>query len=536
MGVTGGRQSPATVLEAVCRHARDRPHAPAASDRRRCLDYAGLRDEVGLAAGALTRRGIGRGDRIALHLPNGLDFLVLALAAGWVGATFVPLPVDAPADRIRMLVDDCVPSLVVTEQAPGPEHGGGVPAVDLLALHGEATRRPAAGGPEDDAYVIYTSGTTGVPKGVVIRHSSLLAALEDSVGALGLRPGSRSACIPPVHFDGSYVVLFGMLVAGGLVTLPPRDEIVFPRRFVGWIDGHAVDYVHLSPTFLRLLLSGRVLDRLAGGPLRILALGGEALSAADITAVWRVLPGLAVFNQYGPTETTICVTHHELTRSEVVPGEPVPIGRAHPGVSFHLLDDDGSPIRRPGVTGELWIGGDQLMQGYWRSPDLTARVLRTDLVPGETVYRTGDLACFDAEGRFTCLGRSDGVVKRQGTRISLLEVGGAFEVAAGVEAATAVRYGPDDECRIALFVVAPGRTVAEISAAGLRLLPATMMPDSIHLVDRLPVTSAGKLDTRGLLREAGLGGADRAAGGSAPAPEAPRPRRSRRVADTPPVG
>lgn len=304
------------------------------------------------------------------------------------------------------------------------------------------------------------------------------------------------------------------------MTLPPRDEIVFPRRFVDWIDGHAVDYVHLSPTFLRLLFGGRVLDRLAGGPLRILALGGEALSAADITEVWRVLPELAVFNQYGPTETTICVTHHELTRSEVVPGEPVPIGRAHPGVSFHLLDD-GSPIRQPGVTGELWIGGDQLMRGYWRSPDLTAQVLRTDLAPGKTVYRTGDLARFDAEGRFTCLGRSDGVVKRQGTRISLLEVGGAFEVAAGVEAAAAVRYGPDDECRIALFVVAPERTVAEISAAGLRLLPATMIPDAIHLVDRLPVTSAGKLDTRRLLREARLGGADRAAGGSASAPEPP---------------
>lgn len=197
---------------------------------------------------------------------------------------------------------------------------------------------------------------------MVIRHSSLLAALEESVDALGLRPGSRSACIPPVHSDGSYVALFGMLVAGaGDAAAARRDHLssALRRR----IDGHAVDHVHLSPTFLRLLRSGRVLDRLAGGPPRIRALGGEALSAADITAVRRVLPGLAVFNQYGPTETTICVAHHELTRSEVVPGEPVPIGRAHPGVSFHLLDDNESPIRRPGVTGELWIGGDRLMGG-----------------------------------------------------------------------------------------------------------------------------------------------------------------------------
>lgn len=102
-------------------------------------------------------------------------------------------------------------------------------------------------------------------------------------------------------------------------------------------------------------------------------------------------------------------------------------------------------------------------------------------------------------------------------------------MAAGVEAAAAVRYGPDDECRIALFVVAPGRTVAEISAAGLRLLPATVIPDAIHLVDRLPVTSAGKLDTRRLLRK-------RAWAEPTGPPEAPHPRRSRRAADTPPVG
>ncbi len=391
--------------------------------------------------------------------------------------------------------------------------------MEVTDLRSEASRIGAEAGPEDDAYIIYTSGTTGAPKGVVVQHSSLLAALEDSVSALGLGPGSRSACIPPVHFDGSYVVLFGLLAAGGLVTLPPRDEIVFPRRFADWIDTNAIDYVHLSPTFLRLLLGSRVLDRLAGSPLRTLGIGGEALSAADITAVWNVMPELHIFNQYGPTETTVCVTDHELSRSEVVPGEPVPIGHAHPGVSFHLLGDNGAPIREPGVVGELWIGGDQLMREYWRSPELTARVLRTDVVPGERLYRTGDLARFDSEGRFTCLGRSDDVIKRRGVRISLLEVGMAFEAAPGVDAATAVRYGPDDDCRIALFAVAPGCSVEEIHAAGLLRLPVGMMPDSIHAVERLSATSAGKLDTRWLLRNAGLEGASSGTWGSTPSSE-----------------
>ena len=152
-----------------------------------------------------------------------------------------------------------------------------------------------------------------------------------------------------------------------------------------------------------------------------MALGGEAPSKADIRAVWAASPGLRVVNRYGPTETTIAVAHLELT-PELLDAGLVPIGRPHPGSSFHLVDEHGRLVNGPGVVGELYIGGRQLMAGYLNDPALSSAVLRTDVVEGTALYRTGDLVLRDDRGNYVYVGRSDRVIKRHGVRMSLVEV------------------------------------------------------------------------------------------------------------------
>ena len=254
----------------------------------------------------------------------------------------------------------------------------------------------------------------------------------------------------------------------------------------------------------------------------MVALGGEACSAADVEALWAAAPGVRVFNRYGPTETTIAVTHVELTPGMVADGV-VSMGRPHPGVDFHLVDESGRLVDEAGQVGELHIGGAQLMTGYWGAPGLTAEVLRTDVVEGRTLYRTGDLVYRTPEGEYVYVDRADRVIKRMGVRISLVELAEALRGLEGVTAATCVAYDDQGQLAIVAFVVGEGLGSAlDIRRAAADRLPDSMLPDRIEQVDSLPLTLRPRSTNAGC----GRGGIDRAAergAEPAPSPEGGRP-------------
>ena len=509
------------VLAIVLHQAEDGPGLPAVSDLDRALSYGQLVDEAGHWAAGLEALGVTEGDRVALLVPNSVDFVVAALATLWVGAIFVPLAVTDPKARVEAIVADCSPTVLVVGGDPdneGQEDDGATGADDPVPSRrgparvrcadlaaSEATMAPPDAAPaERPAYAIYTSGTTGTPKGVLITHGAFAAAVRATAEVLGLDRSTRTLCVSPFHFDGSFATLFPTLFAGGAVVIRPREALLFPRTFVRAVQREGITYTGFSPSYLKLLLASPQFGELAGGTLGIIALGGEATAPADLRALWAAAPQIRVFNRCGPTETTIAVTHIELT-PELVAGGTVPIGSPHPGVTFHLVDEAGQPVDEPGRIGELYIGGDQLMAGYWGAPDLSARVLRTDVVAGTTVYRTGDLVYRDEGGEYVYVDRADRVVKRSGVRISLIELADAMHGVPGVSDVTCVVYDKDGQVGIAAFVVAEGPVSRlELRQGALRRLPDTMLPDRFELVDELPLTSSGKLDERRLLSEAGL--------------------------------
>jgi D-alanine--poly(phosphoribitol) ligase subunit 1 len=500
----------ATAIHSVIlENAGDEPERPAVKDLGRDLTYAALCEEAGRLAAGLVARGVRDGERVVLHLPNSVDFAVAALACLWIGATFVPLSVTDPAARLAIILDDCDPALALTA-ADGDEGPASSPVLgrfpwvslpDLLYGGGEPPE------PVDDgdrvAYAIYTSGTTGTPKGVMIGNGAFSAAVQATVGALGLSRETRTLCVSPFHFDGSFGTLFPTLFAGGAVVIRPRESLLYPRTFFNAVAQEAVSYTGFSPTYLRLLLSSPQVNKLASVRL-LVALGGEASSAADIRALWAAAPQVQVYNRYGPTETTIAVTHKEVTPDLIEDGT-VPIGQPHPGVNFYLVDDRGQLVEEAGRVGELYIGGAQLMAGYWGAPDLTEAVLRTDIVPGETLYKTGDLVYRDITGDYVYVERADRVIKRSGVRISLIEMGDSLSKLPGVSAAACLAFNDGGELGIAAFmVVDSGITAFDLQKAARDVLPETMLPNRVQVVESLPLTPSSKLDERSLLAQAGL--------------------------------
>ncbi len=489
-----------TVRGAVSHWARVAPEHEAVADSDRRLTFGQLEAETACVRDGLAAQGVRCGDRVALGFGNSVDFVVAALACLDAGAAFVPLAIGDPPERLRRIVRDCRPRVVVSDGPPDL----GVATVALEQLRAGGRRASRARPTGELAYLIYTSGTTGEPKGVAIGQRAFTAAIGATIAALGLGPTTRALTVSPFHFDGSFGTLFPTLAAGGSVVLRPRDALLFPRTFVNAVLDERVTYTGFSPSYLRVLLSSRDLSRIATSDLDVIALGGEAASAGDIERLRAILPRVRIVNRYGPTETTIAVTHHEVRRG-LGTGEAVPIGRPHPGTEFHLVRADGSVIEDHDEIGELHIAGDQLMTGYWDAPDLTARALRRDVVAGALTFRTGDLAVCDAAGNYVHVDRVDRVLKRSGVRISLVELTRTVRSLEGVDDATCVRFD-DDEGRvgIAAFTVAQGVGPADLQAAVRAILPASMVPDRFELVDALPLTRSGKVDEVGLLSSVGL--------------------------------
>jgi amino acid adenylation domain-containing protein len=497
----------ASVLHDIVDRARADPHHAAAADLDRELSYDELLHEAALLGAGLRARGVEEGDRVALLIPNSVDFVVAALGCLWIGAVFVPLAVTDPMSRLESLVSDSSPVLVITSSVNATERPPFLDETPLISMDHLRLSSNRVGPPIDArtrvAYMIYTSGTTGAPKGVQIGNDAFAAAIHSTTSALGLDAATRTLCVSPFHFDGAYANIFPTLISGGTVVIRPRDALLFPRTFFKTVASAEINYAGFTPSYLRLLLASRDIRSLKDSGVKMIALGGEALSAADVRALWSHAPAIRVFNRYGPTETTIAVTHVELT-PEMLEDDVVTIGRPHPGVTFELVGERGQVVDGPGQIGELYVGGRQLMTGYWGDPALTLTAMH-DNGRGEVMYRTGDLAYRQESGNYVYVDRADRVVKRSGVRISLVELGERLSTIDGVISAVSLTYDRDGEVGIvAFFTTTKDLSDVEIRRSARRLIPDNMIPDRIERVASMPLNRSNQLDEARLLSSAGL--------------------------------
>lgn len=522
--------SPHLIHLAVETFAAKTPDAPAVVGSRETLSYAALRQRAWKLARLLTESGFSRGARGGILIDGSVDCITAMLGVMRADGCYLPLGVNNPPARLaRVLADACPealfttrdmlpvlaeavaecglkPRIVTVMDGPPPaDPPPGLAAADLVAGLDEIESAPEPGPQrnisQDLAYLLYTSGSTGRPKGVMVRHANVRAYLDWFVERLAIRPGDRLSNHASPTFDISVQDIHGAFFAGASVhPLETQGEKAFPGPF---IRKRAITCWNSVPSVISMMVKTRQLAPGAFPELRAAIFAGEPLLPGMAQAWREALPRCAMYNFYGPTESTIVVAHHAI--DAVTPGRPIPIGRPTAQTECLILDRDNRPAQ-PGVVGRLVIRGGQVTAGYWRDPEKTARVFMPNpLDPelGDMVYDTGDLAQADEEGVLYYMGRADNQVKIRGQRVELEDVEAALGSLPGVLETVAFMLPGRAEPELAAAVSGPAREAPRAEEAILnavsRMLPPYMVPQRVFFFRELPRNANGKVDRRAVL-------------------------------------
>ncbi len=474
---------------------------PAAGPALACGDqavsYPELESMVSGLTSELAARGATRGTRIGVLLHRGIWSIAAMLATWRAGGTYIPLDPAFPPDRLRHMISEAAITWTITDAAT---------TATATALHArpvpvEATH-PAPGTPgtpphpRDLAYVIFTSGTTGPPKAVGIEHAALARHITAARDHYAITPADRVLAFASLTFDASLEQLLTTLATGAQAILRP-DEQWTPQALAAQVRDRHVTVMELTPSYLAELTTR--LDTLATdlASLRLLITGGEALPPATTRTWLQHLPGVPITNTYGPTEATICATAHHLTTPATT--RTVPIGRPLPGRRVYITDPRGH-LLPPGVPGELLIGGPALARGYLNQPALTARKFTPDPYAGhgDRLYHTGDLARWLPDGTLEYLGRTDNQLKIRGIRIEPGEIEAVLRAFPGARGATVLVRELHGEPSLIGYVAGSGLDTSALKAWCQRSLPDYMIPVVLTVLDTLPLTVQGKVDTGAL--------------------------------------
>jgi amino acid adenylation domain-containing protein len=464
------------------------------------IGYAELDARANRLAQHLAALGVREESLVGVWMERSIDMVVAMLAVLKAGGAYVPLDPAFPRDRIDFMMEDAALAVVVTQSALAvglPEGGPRAVCMDrdaALIAAMPATAPAARSGAANLAYVIYTSGSTGRPKGVQIEHAAVVNFLRSMHAEPGIAAGDRLVSVTTLSFDIAGLEIFGPLTAGATVVLASRATALDGQRLAALLDDAQAGILQATPATWRLLLDSGWTGR-AG--LKMLC-GGEALQR-ELADRLLALPG-ALWNMYGPTETTIWSTLTQVHDTR----RPIAIGRPIAETSVYVLEASGLPAPL-GVAGELCIGGAGVARGYRNRPELTAEKFVTVSVAGlppERVYRTGDLARLRSDGQLEFVGRRDHQVKLRGFRIELEEIETVLATHPGLrQNVVAVREDTPGDQRLVAYVVAADGAAFEADAARTTLrtrLPEYMVPNLFVVLDALPLTPNGKVDRKAL--------------------------------------
>lgn len=468
------------------------------------LTYRALDEASNRLAHRLRKRGIGVGSLVGVGVDRTTDMLVALLGVLKSGAAYVPLDPAYPRTRLQQMIGDAGLALLLGDAASLPLlPAGDTPVLDVGAAEAFAAEPssalPVSAGPDDIAYVIYTSGTTGRPKGVRVPHRALANLLWSMRETPGLGPEDVLVAVTTLSFDIAALELFLPLLVGARLVVARREEAADGHALEALLRRSGATVMQATPVTWQLLVEAGWEQK-----LRMLC-GGEALPRK--LADQLLARGGALWNMYGPTETTIwsCV-------GEVAADGPVMIGPPIANTSLYIVND-ALELAPPGAIGELFIGGAGVANGYLNRPDLTAERFLADpfrdgplqAAPAARMYRTGDLVRRRADGRIEFHGRTDHQVKLRGFRIELGEVEAALLAHAGVAAAAAVVRDDGVGPGLYGYVVATAalatrheQLVGELRRELAARLPPQMQPTSITVLAALPRTNNGKIDRAAL--------------------------------------
>lgn len=505
---------PATTLSAlVADQARKTPDAPALADARWQFSYREMRQQVVALAQLLRQRGVKPGDSVAVALPRSV-FLTLALhGIVEAGAAWLPLDTGYPDDRLRMMLEDARPSLLIASEDQLARFS------DIPGLESLCYQQPLAAGdeaplalstPDHTAYIIFTSGSTGRPKGVMVGQTAIVNRLLWMQDRYPLSAQDVVAQKTPCSFDVSVWEFWWPFIAGAQLVMAEPEAHRDPQAMQQFFARYGVTTTHFVPSMLAAFVASLDADSVAAcRTLRRVFCSGEALPT-ELCREWERLTGAPLHNLYGPTEAAVDVSWYPACGSELaaVTGSSVPIGWPVWNTGLRILDAAMRPVP-PGVAGDLYLTGIQLAQGYLGRPDLTAsRFIADPFAPGERMYRTGDVARWLTNGAVEYLGRSDDQLKIRGQRIELGEIDRVMsalpDVAQAVSHACVFNQAAatgGDARQLVGYLVSDSGLPLDTAALKARLaeqLPPHMVPVVLMQLADLPLSANGKLDRKAL--------------------------------------
>lgn len=521
------------------------PESPHAHEFNHTLTYAQLDARSRALAASLVAAGVRPGTAVGLRFNRGIEQYIAVYAALYAGAIYVPILPELPAERVGHMLTDAGCSallngpglglLAPAELSPeNPERFTNLPQLPFTALTPTAQHPlPADTAPasailpghetelDDTAYILFTSGSTGRPKGVAVSHRAIDNRLRWQQSKIPVAPGDRVLHKTPISFDVHVWELYWPLQEGAAVVIAAPEGHRDPEYLARVTAEQDITCVHFVPTMLAAFITSptarRVLKSAGFGPqetdrrLRYLVCSGEALQKDQVLGAHRVL-GAYPLNLYGPTEAAVDVTFWDT--AEDPEREIIPIGEPVWNTGTHILDRAGRPVP-PGITGELYLSGVQLAQGYVNNPQATASAFGQDAPSGMRVYRTGDLAAWEIlpgaaddkppRGVIVYRGRSDNQVKLRGQRLELGDIETVLTSLHSVTSAVALLYTGLREPALAAFLEVGALSteqreeiIADARRACERNLPDYMVPSLWHAMETLPVSASGKADRKQL--------------------------------------
>ncbi|MEB3200675.1 MAG: amino acid adenylation domain-containing protein, partial [Synechococcaceae cyanobacterium] len=474
------------------RQVQRTPAAVALIGEGRQLSYAELEADADRLAGQLRAAGVGAEVIVAVGLERSIGLIVALLAVLKAGGAYLPLDPAWPPERRRQLCAEAGCSVRI--EAEG-----------VIVESPPAAADPAPGAPL--AYVCFTSGSTGTPKGVAVTHPAIVR-LVDAANGFALSAGHRVLQLAPAAFDAATLEIWGPLLRGGTLVLAPPGPLLL-SELADLLRHQRITTLWLTAGLFHAMVDHE-LPALAGVQ-QVLA-GGDVLSPQAVERLLAAFPaGHGLINGYGPTENTTFTCCHRMEAGQSPSGEAVPIGRPIAMTEVRVLEPAGQPCPI-GVPGELVIGGVGLARGYLHRPELTAERFPADpraAEPDARLYRSGDLASWNADGTLAFHGRLDQQIKLRGFRIEPAEIAARLQEHPAVSRAVVVlrRDGAAEPRLVAYWLRqhAAGESRAEAAAGPQELrsfladrLPDFMLPSAYVTLEALPLTANGKLDLRAL--------------------------------------
>ena len=485
--------------------AKRTPDAPALVFENQMLSFAELNNRSNQVAHFLRRRGIGPESRVAICMKRSAEIVVGLIGILKAGGAYVPLNPDHPKARLEVQLAESRAALCLSKGSDlGPFENSEV--IDLERDLPQLSKEPVVN-PEtltkslNLVYVIFTSGSTGLPKGVAVRHQSLVNYSSFILNKLASEVPLNFATVSTFSADLGNTCIFPSLISGGCLHILSDDTAMEGNLFAEYVADHSIDVVKIVPSHLNALIATTESNLLPG---KHLFLGGEALSWDLVKRLSQLEHTCKITNHYGPTETTIGSLTYDIDENNISRYSlTVPIGRPIANTRVYILDHHQRPVPQ-GVVGELFIGGLGVADGYLNQPTETAVRFLPDPFssnPDARLYQTGDLVKQLPDGAIEFIGRRDHQVKVRGYRVELAEVEAALEEHGDVgQAVVVVRAEADRDQLVAYLTVSQGKSPShdDIRRTLIQKLPNYMIPSAFVFLESFPLTANGKLNRAAL--------------------------------------